>query len=127
MSVLLQSKRPVVQQTEQPGVLLGLELPILLALVGSLALLLVASVIFALLLRRDMDAKRKMHGLASAAEIDAEATRDYQELCRARMSGKWTGQQPAATHPTETPQRITSLSREPDGNSPSTRSSTSSW
>lgn len=52
----------------------------------------------------------------------------FQELCRARMSGKWTGQQTtAAPHPSDTPQRITSLSREPDGNSPSTRSSTSSW
>lgn len=52
----------------------------------------------------------------------------FQELCRARMSGKWTGQQTAAApHPSDAPQRITSLSRETDGNSPSTRSSTSSW
>ncbi|XP_047512029.1 receptor-type tyrosine-protein phosphatase N2 isoform X2 [Pieris napi] len=104
----------------------GLELPVLLALVGSLAVLIAGMVVFAVLLKRDMSSKRKMQGLSSAAEIDAEATRDYQELCRARMSGKMTGQNTAA-HPTEAPQRITSLSREPEGNSPSTRSSTSSW
>ncbi|XP_022118497.2 receptor-type tyrosine-protein phosphatase N2 isoform X5 [Pieris rapae] len=105
----------------------GLELPVLLALVGSLAVLIAGIVVFAVLLKRDMSSKRKMQGLSSAAEIDAEATRDYQvELCRARMSGKMTGQNTAA-HPTDAPQRITSLSREPDGNSPSTRSSTSSW
>ncbi|XP_038215763.1 receptor-type tyrosine-protein phosphatase N2-like isoform X3 [Zerene cesonia] len=106
----------------------GLELPVLLALVGSLAVLIVGVVIFAILLKRDMSSKRKMQGLSSAAEIDAEATRDYQvELCRARMSGKMTGKQAPAPHTAEAPQRITSLSREPDGNSPSTRSSTSSW
>ncbi|CAK1545261.1 unnamed protein product [Leptosia nina] len=106
----------------------GLEMPVLLALVGSLAVLIVGIVVFAILLKRDMSSKRKMQGLSSAAEIDAEATRDYQELCRARMSGKMSGQQTApAPHPTDAPQRITSLSREPDGNSPSTRSSTSSW
>ncbi|CAH0721800.1 unnamed protein product, partial [Brenthis ino] len=107
----------------------GLQLPVLLALVGSLSVLIIGAVVFAVLLKRDMSSKRKMQGLASAAEIDAEATRDYQELCRARMSGKWSGQQTTAapSHPTEPPQRITSLSREPDGNSPSTRSSTSSW
>lgn len=129
MSIIIQTKWPIVRHTgdiEDDGAILGMELPVLLALVGSLAVLLVASAIFALLLRRDMKAKRKMHGLASATEIDAEATRDYQELCRARMSGKWTGQT-AASHSVETPQRITSLSRETDGNSPSTRSSTSSW
>ncbi|XP_028170723.1 receptor-type tyrosine-protein phosphatase N2 isoform X3 [Ostrinia furnacalis] len=128
------SKRPVIRHIESPETLFfGLELPVLLALVGSLAVLIVGAVIFAVLLKRDFNSKRKMQGLSSAAEIDAEAKMDYQvtieELCRARMSGKWTGQQAtaAAPHPTEPPQRITSLSREPDANSPSTRSSTSSW
>ncbi|KAJ8725767.1 hypothetical protein PYW08_003950 [Mythimna loreyi] len=125
------SKRPVSHHLEAPEQqILGLDLPVLSALIGSLMVLVVGAVVFAVLLRRDMSNKRKMNGLSSAAEIDAEATRDYQELCRARMSGKWTGQQPAAapTHPTEPPQRITSLSKEPaEGNSPSTRSSTSSW
>lgn len=56
----------------------GLQLPVLLALVGSLSVLIVGAVVFAVLLKRDMSSKRKMQGLASAAEIDAEATRDYQ-------------------------------------------------
>lgn len=125
----LQTKGPIVHHSEntEQGLFFGLELPVLLALVGSLAVLLVASAIFALLIRKDISSKRKMQGLSSAADIDAEATRDYQELCRARMSGKWTGQQTTSAHPAETPQRITSLSREPEGNSQSTRSSTSSW
>ncbi|XP_050558935.1 receptor-type tyrosine-protein phosphatase N2 isoform X4 [Spodoptera frugiperda] len=123
------SKRPVSHHMDAPEPILGLDMPVLSALIGSLLVLIVGAVVFAVLLKRDMSAKRKMNGLSSAAEIDAEATRDYQELCRARMSGKWTGQQAAAAppHSTEPPQRITSLSKEPEGNSPSTRSSTSSW
>ncbi|XP_052737522.1 receptor-type tyrosine-protein phosphatase N2 isoform X3 [Bicyclus anynana] len=125
------SKHPVISHpiVQEPR-FFGLSLPVLFALIGSMSVLIVGAVIVAVMLRHDiMGSKRKMQGLASAAEIDAEATRDYQELCRARMSGKWTGQQTAAAppHPAEPPQRITSLSREPDGNSPSTRSSTSSW
>ncbi|XP_026724578.1 receptor-type tyrosine-protein phosphatase N2 isoform X2 [Trichoplusia ni] len=124
------SKRPVSVLMDAPDQLIfGLEPPVFLALTGSLSVLLIGAVIFAILLKRDMSVKRKMQGLSSAADIDAEATRDYQELCRARMSGKWTGQQTAAAppHPAEPAQRITSLSKEPEGNSPSTRSSTSSW
>ncbi|XP_050345512.1 receptor-type tyrosine-protein phosphatase N2 isoform X2 [Nymphalis io] len=124
------SKHAIIRHTDiQEPQIFGLQLPVLLALVGSISVLIVGAVVFAILLKRDMNSKRKMQGLSSAAEIDAEATRDYQELCRARMSGKWTGQQTTAapTHPTETPQRITSLSRDPEGHSPSTRSSTSSW
>ncbi|XP_063378285.1 receptor-type tyrosine-protein phosphatase N2 isoform X1 [Cydia fagiglandana] len=125
------SKRPIIEHSESSETqIFGLELPVLMALVGSLSVLLVGGVVFAVLLKRDLNGKRKMQGLSSAADIDAEATRDYQvkELCRARMSGKWSGQQTTtAPHPADPPQRITSLSREPDGNSPSTRSSTSSW
>lgn len=47
------------------------------------------------------------------------------------MSGKWqiqsTPEKPTAEKQEVTGQRITSLSRESDNNSPSTRSSTSSW
>ncbi|XP_068629547.1 receptor-type tyrosine-protein phosphatase N2 isoform X5 [Battus philenor] len=123
------SKLPIISQANDTGSqYFDYELPILLTMVGSFIIVLVGAVIFAVLLKKDMDAKAKMSGLASAADIDAEATRDYQELCRARMSGKWTGQQAAPPpQPAEPPQRITSLSREPEGNSPSTRSSTSSW
>lgn len=56
----------------------GLELPVLLALVGSFSVLIVGAVVFTVLLRRDMSGKRKVQGLAGAADIDAEATRDYQ-------------------------------------------------
>ncbi|XP_061383211.1 receptor-type tyrosine-protein phosphatase N2 isoform X2 [Danaus plexippus] len=107
------SKYPMIRNSEsKENQLFGLDYPVLLALVGSLSVLIVGAVVFAVLLKRDMSARRKMQGLASAAEIDAEATRDYQT---------------AVAPPTEPPQRITSLSRDPDGNSPSTRSSTSSW
>ncbi|CAB3255378.1 unnamed protein product [Arctia plantaginis] len=135
---------PISKRIDNPEeYMFGLDLPVILALVGSLSVLIIGAVVFAVLLKRDMSAKRKMQGLSSAAEIDAEARLDYQveygillrkgldiELCRARMSGKWSGQQTttsAPPHPTEPPQRITSLSKEPEGNSPSTRSSTSSW
>lgn len=69
----------MIRHVDSPEMLFfGLELPVLLALVGSLAVLLVGAVIFAVLIKRDMSGKRKMQGLAGAAEIDAEATRDYQ-------------------------------------------------
>lgn len=63
---------------DAPEPILGLDLPVLSALIGSLMVLVVGAVIFAVLLRRDMSNKRKLNGLSSAAEIDAEATRDYQ-------------------------------------------------
>ncbi|CAG4988838.1 unnamed protein product [Parnassius apollo] len=123
------SKLPVITETEvYDSGYFGVAAPVLLAIIGSLSVLIVGIVIFGILLKRDYDSRRKIHGLASAAEIDAEATRDYQELCRVRMSGKLPGQPTAApSQPVDPPQRITSLSRETDGNSPSTRSSTSSW
>lgn len=77
--VSLQSKRPVSVLMDAPDQLIfGLEPPVFLALTGSLSVLLIGAVIFAILLKRDMSVKRKMQGLSSAADIDAEATRDYQ-------------------------------------------------
>lgn len=79
ITFFLQSKYPVVRHADIPGnQLFGLDLPVVLALIGSLTVLVVGAVVFAVLLKRDMAAKRKMQGLASAADIDAEATRDYQ-------------------------------------------------
>lgn len=75
----LQTKHSIIRPVEAPETLIfGLEWPVLLALVGSFSVLVVGAVIFAILLKRDMTAKRKMQGLPSAAEIDTEATRDYQ-------------------------------------------------
>lgn len=50
----------------------------ILALMGSLSVLMIGATVFVVLLKRDMSAKRKMQGLSSAAEIDAEARLDYQ-------------------------------------------------
>lgn len=68
--------------------------------------------------RRHAKSRSKLAGLATP---DPEASKDYQDLCRARMQAK---------QPTEKPDspRIINLSRESESNnSPSSRSSTSSW
>lgn len=62
--------------------LFGLETPVLLALVGVLCVLVVGAASLAVLLRRDLAAKRKMRGLATAADIDTEATHDYQVIVK---------------------------------------------
>ncbi|XP_048479505.1 receptor-type tyrosine-protein phosphatase N2 isoform X3 [Plutella xylostella] len=123
------SKRPMVIPVNlEERKILGLQIPVLLSLIGSLTVLAAAGVVFALLLHKDSAAKRKLAGLTRAVDGDAEATNDYQELCRARMSGKFSGQQTTTTpHPAEQPPRIASLTKEAENNSPSTRSSTSSW
>lgn len=56
----------------------GIELPIILALMGSLAVLIVGAVVFVFIMKRDLRTKGKIHGLSGATEIDTEATRDYQ-------------------------------------------------
>ncbi|KAJ8957783.1 hypothetical protein NQ314_006496, partial [Rhamnusium bicolor] len=83
---------------------------------GVLAAMIVAAILL-ILIRRHIKSKEKLQGLARP---DTEASKDYQDLCRARMAAKG---QPAG----ETVHgRITSLSRESE-QSPSSRSSTSSW
>lgn len=79
-----------------------------------LAIMVAACILVAI--RRHIISKDKLHGLARP---DTEASKDYQDLCRARMSAKT--QQAETVHG-----RITSLSRESE-QSPSSRSSTSSW
>ncbi|XP_050543023.1 receptor-type tyrosine-protein phosphatase N2 [Daktulosphaira vitifoliae] len=69
-----------------------------------------------ILMKRHTKIKDKFEGLIESAQ---EVTKDYQELCRARMSNK-------KEEPSVASQRIASLSKDPD-NSPSSRSSTSSW
>nr|CAD7402735.1 unnamed protein product [Timema cristinae] len=75
------------------------------------------------LIRRHMRSRDKLNNLTAP---DTEASKDYQELCRARMATKSQQDKPEPLH---VGQRIASLSRESEGsnNSPSSRSSTSSW
>lgn len=69
----------MIRHTDSPeGLIWGLDMPVVLALVGSLSVLIVGAVVFAVLLKKDLNARRKMQGLATATEIDTEATRDYQ-------------------------------------------------
>ncbi|XP_074036254.1 tyrosine phosphatase IA-2 isoform X1 [Leptinotarsa decemlineata] len=83
---------------------------------GVLAAMIVASVVL-IFIRRHIKSREKLQGLSRP---DTEASKDYQDLCRSRMATKG---QPAG----ETVHgRITSLSRESE-QSPSSRSSTSSW
>lgn len=77
--LFFQSKRPVSSQADDTrSGYFDYELPVLLTLIGSFTVVVVGAVIFAVMLKRDMDAKRKIGGLASATDVDAEATRDYQ-------------------------------------------------
>ncbi|CAK9809523.1 Receptor-type tyrosine-protein phosphatase N2 [Anthophora plagiata] len=77
-----------------------------------------AAVVTLIIARRHAKARAKLAGLDTP---DPEISKDYQDLCRARMHAK---------QPTDKPEslRITSLSRENEtNNAPSNRSSTSSW
>ncbi|KAG7196665.1 hypothetical protein KM043_016002 [Ampulex compressa] len=76
-----------------------------------------AAVVTLIIARRHAKSRAKLAGLATP---DPEASKDYQDLCRARMQAK----QPSDK--LESP-RITSLSRESESNNlPSNRTSTSS-
>ncbi|XP_076046373.1 tyrosine phosphatase IA-2 isoform X2 [Oratosquilla oratoria] len=104
---------------------------------GVMAALLVAATVL-YFLRRHARSKAKLQGLTAH---DTESSKDYEDLCRARMQTKTapapmgtTGSLPAteaakSEAPVHVPsQRISSLSKESDAgtNSPSSRSSTSS-
>lgn len=83
---------------------------------GVLVALIVASIVL-IIIRKHVSSKEKLSGLTRP---ESEASKDYQDLCRARMATK-------GAPPVETVHgRITSLSRESE-QSPSSRSSTSSW
>lgn len=83
---------------------------------GVLAALIIATVLL-ILIRRHLKSREKISGLSRP---ETEPSKDYQDLCRARMASK---PQPASD---TVHGRITSLSRESE-QSPSSRSSTSSW
>ncbi|KAH8411990.1 hypothetical protein KR222_005149, partial [Zaprionus bogoriensis] len=92
-----------------------------------------------LILIKRHDRKRdKLGGLQSGIAGAESCSKDYQELCRARMAGKngntstgnGSGSSGAGGANTTEPAhsgRITSLSKENEGRPPSSRSSTSSW
>ncbi|TGZ55071.1 receptor-type tyrosine-protein phosphatase-like N [Temnothorax longispinosus] len=85
---------------------------------AGVAAAIAAAVVTLIIARRHAKCRAKLAGLATP---DPEASKDYQDLCRARMQAK----QPSEK--LESP-RITSLSRENESsNLPSNRSSTSSW
>ncbi|EFN65526.1 Receptor-type tyrosine-protein phosphatase N2 [Camponotus floridanus] len=85
---------------------------------AGVAAAIAAAVVTLIIARRHAKCRAKLAGLTTP---DPEASKDYQDLCRARMQAK----QPSEK--IESP-RITSLSRENESNNlPSNRSSTSSW
>ncbi|TMW54820.1 hypothetical protein DOY81_000053, partial [Sarcophaga bullata] len=73
-----------------------------------------------ILIKRHDKKRDKLGGLQSGIAGTESCTKDYQDLCRARMAGKGNAVEPAASG------RITSLTKEND-RPPSSRSSTSSW
>ncbi|KAL0268125.1 UNVERIFIED_CONTAM: hypothetical protein PYX00_010191 [Menopon gallinae] len=93
-------------------------------LCGVIAAVAIAGAAF-FVIRRHSRTRQKLQNMT---QLDSEASKDYQDLCRARMATK---------SPQEKPEggggfighRITNLTRESEGSnhSPSSRSSTSSW
>ncbi|CAE1305248.1 PTPRN [Acanthosepion pharaonis] len=90
------------------------------ALCGSIATALLAVVIF-YMFKRQHFSRQKMGQLGNPDT--AEASKDYQDLCRQKMQSK-TSEKPEPLHAAAT--RIASVS-EAQVRSPSSRSSTSSW
>ncbi|KAH8413242.1 hypothetical protein KR009_009113, partial [Drosophila setifemur] len=87
-----------------------------------------------LILIKRHDRKRdKLGGLQSGTAGTETCSKDYQELCRARMAGKSGsggnvgGSSAGVTTEPAPSGRITSLTKENEGRPPSSRSSTSSW
>lgn len=81
----------------------------------------VVVIIVTFFLIKKHDKKRDKLGGLQSGIIGAEScTKDYQELCRARMAGKGNSVEAQSG-------RIASLSKESDARPPSSRSSTSSW
>ncbi|KAH0952603.1 hypothetical protein HN011_005181 [Eciton burchellii] len=85
---------------------------------AGVAAAIAAAVVTLVIARRHAKSRAKLAGLTTP---DPEASKDYQDLCRARMQAKQPNDK------MESP-RITNLSRENEFNNlPSNRSSTSSW
>lgn len=92
---------------------------IILVAVGAAALLVSA---ITLMVRKRYDKNRdKLGDLQSSLSGPAETCKDYQDLCRARMTGKGS-----TSEPPNSGGRVVILNQEND-RPPSSRSSTSSW
>ena len=92
----------------------------MLAGAGAAAIVVILVTIYLL---RGHDKKRdKLGNLQSGLSGQEACSKDYQDLCRARMAGKGNTNEPA----TASSGRIVALSQEND-KPPSSRSSTSSW
>lgn len=88
-------------------------------LAGAAAAAVVVIVVTLFLIRRHDQKKDKLGNLHAGLSATESCSKDYQDLCRARMAGKGASETIASG-------RITSLSKEND-RPPSSRSSTSSW
>lgn len=111
LKIKLPATLEVVKKAEMSPTVFG-------AIVTASVIAIVAAVVTLIIARRHAKAGAKLAGLTTP---DPEASKDYQDLCRARMHAKQPADKP------ESP-RITNLSRENESNnSPSNRSSTSSW
>lgn len=114
--IFSQTKLPatleVVRESKMSSSLFG-------ALVAAgVAAAIAAAAVTLIIARRHAKCRAKLAGLATP---DPEASKDYQDLCRARMQAKQPSEKAESS-------RITSLSRENESNNlPSNRSSTSSW
>lgn len=85
---------------------------------GAAAIIVIVITLF--LIKKHDKKKDKLGGLQAGLSGADSCSKDYQDLCRARMAGKGAGN-------TESPGgRITSLAKEAE-RPPSSRSSTSSW
>lgn len=114
--VFSQAKLPatleVARESEMSSSLFGA------SMAAGIAATIAAAAVTLIIARRHAKNRAKLAGLATP---DPEASKDYQDLCRARMQAKQTGER------AESP-RISSLSHENEStNLLSNRSSTSSW
>ncbi|XP_053677570.1 receptor-type tyrosine-protein phosphatase-like N [Anopheles nili] len=88
---------------------------------GAAAVIVVAMTLF--LIRKHDRKKDKLGGLQSGLAGGDSSSKDYQDLCRARMAGG----KPGPTGTDSPGGRITALTKEAEARPPSSRSSTSSW
>lgn len=98
----------------------GWNLTLMLAAAGAAAIVVIVIITICLLKGYDKS-KDKLGGLQSTLSGPGESCKDYQDLCRARMTGKSTSSEVSAPAG-----RVVILNQENE-RPPSSRSSTSSW